>query len=50
MAAKEKYKDWEYSIKSYGVELYLPHCTKIFNTVGQMKDYIDIRVIEKFNI
>jgi len=50
MEAKGKYKAWEYSIKSYGVELYLPHSTKIFNTVGQMKDYIDIRLIEKFKI
>jgi len=45
MEIKGTYKGFNYCIKTYGAELYLPLCTKIFNTVGQMKDYVDMRLI-----
>lgn len=44
MEIKGNYKGFDYCIKPYGVELYLPLATKIFNTVLQMKDYIDMRL------
>ncbi len=41
---KYNYKGFEYSIKSYGIELYLPLSTQIFRTLTQMKEYINERL------
>ena len=38
------YKGFDFAQKPYGIELYLPKSTQIFNTINDMKKYVDLRL------